>query len=214
VNRRLIWVALYAIAMAFVEAAVVVYLRGLLDATHADRVPGVEIGREVATIVMLLAVAALAGGELRERFLVFCLAFGIWDLGYYAWLRVLLGWPPSLLTSDILFLIPVPWVAPVLAPVIVSVGLVAGSLWLLALRARGAILQFPGWLWALAAAGGALVLLSFTLDYRLVLQGHEPPAFRWPLFGTGVAVGAAALVAGVLRLPGLRNVTTESAPRR
>jgi hypothetical protein len=217
-TRRTIWVALYAIAMAFVEAAVVVYLRGLLEATHADRVPGVEIGREVATIVMLLAVAALAGGELRERFLVFCLAFGIWDLGYYAWLRVLLGWPPSLLTSDILFLIPVPWVAPVLAPVIVSVGLVAGSLWLLALRARGAILQFPGWTWALAAAGGALVLLSFTLDYRLVLQGHEPPAFRWPLFGTGVAVGAAALVAGVQRLlgrpPAAGPVSTESAPRR
>lgn len=217
-NRRLIWVALYAIAMAFVEAAVVVYLRALLDATQADRVPGVEIGREAATIVMLLAVGVLAGGELRERFLVFCLAFGIWDLGYYAWLRVLLGWPPSLLTSDILFLIPVPWVAPVLAPVIVSVGLVAGSLWLLALRARGAVLHFPGWIWALAAGGGALVLLSFTLDYRLVLQGHEPPVFRWPLFGSGVAVGAAALVAGVRSLPERppesRNVATESAPRR
>ncbi|HEY6108335.1 MAG TPA: hypothetical protein VIV56_05450 [Gemmatimonadales bacterium] len=217
-NRRLIWVALYAIAMAFVEAAVVVYLRALLDATPVDRIPGVEIAREAATIVMLLAVGVLAGGELRERFLVFCLAFGIWDLSYYAWLRVLLGWPPSLLTSDILFLIPVPWVAPVLAPVIVSVGLVAGSLWLLALRARGAMLHFPGWIWVLAAGGGALVLLSFTLDYRLVLQGHEPPAFRWPLFGSGVAVGAAALVAGVRSLPGRppesRNVATESAPRR
>lgn len=217
-KRRLIWVALYAIAMAFVEAAVVVYLRALLDATRADQVPGVEIGREAATIVMLLAVAVLAGGELRERFLVFCLAFGIWDLGYYAWLRVLIGWPPSLLTSDILFLIPVPWVAPVLAPVIVSVGLVAGSLWLLALRARGAILHFPGWIWALAAGGGALVLLSFTLDYRLALQGQEPPVFRWPLFGAGVAVGAVALVAGVRSLPGRppesRNVATESAPPR
>lgn len=196
-NRRLIWVALYAIAMAFVEAAVVVYLRAL--APTLGQIPAIEQGREAATIVMLLAVAALAGGDSWGRFLFFCLAFGIWDLFYYAWLRILIGWPPSLLTSDVLFLIPVPWVAPVLAPAIVSLGLVAVSLWLLRLRARGVILRFSRGVWATAFGGGALVLLSFTLDYRRALQSPDPPAFHWILFGTGVSVAVAALVTGVRR---------------
>jgi hypothetical protein len=198
VNRRPIWVALYAIAMAFVEAAVVVYLRDL--APTLGQVPAIEQGREAATLVMLLAVAVLAGADSWARFLFFCLAFGIWDLFYYAWLRILIGWPPSLLTPDVLFLIPVPWVAPVLAPVIVSLGLVAGSLWLLGLRARGATLRFARWVWALAFGGGALVLLSFTLDYRRALHSLDPPAFRWIMFAIGVSVAGTALVAGVRRL--------------
>ncbi|HMA40862.1 MAG TPA: hypothetical protein VKP10_12330 [Gemmatimonadales bacterium] len=198
-NRRSIWVALYAIAMAFVEAAVVVYLRAL--APTLGQIPAIEQGREAATIVMLLAVAVLAGGDSWGRFLFFCLAFGIWDLFYYAWLRVLTGWPPSLLTSDVLFLIPVPWVAPVLAPVIVSLGLVAVSLWLLKLRERGVIVRFSPRVWAIALGGGALVLLSFMLDYRRALQSPDPPAFHWILFGTGVSVAVAALVTGVRRRP-------------
>lgn len=196
-NRRLIWVALYAIAMAFVEAAVVVYLRAL--APTLGQIPAIEQGREAATIIMLLAVAVLAGGDSWTRFLRFCLAFGIWDLFYYAWLRILIGWPPSLLTSDVLFLVPVPWVAPVLAPAIVSLGLVSVSLWLLRLRARGVILHFSRWVWATALGGGALVLLSFTLGYRRALQSPDPPAFHWILFGTGVSVAVAALVTGVRR---------------
>jgi hypothetical protein len=207
-TRRAIWVSLYAVAMATVEAAVVVYLRALhpVDAPVAallavipDRLITIEVGREAATLVMLLTVAVLAGRDRWERFLFFSLTFGIWDICYYVWLWVFIGWPPSLLTWDVLFLIPVPWLAPVLAPLIVSVCLVAGSVWLLTLRARGASLAVPPLVWLLAAAAAVLVLLSFTLDYRAVIERIEPTGFRWGLFVTGVAGGLIALVAAARR---------------
>jgi hypothetical protein len=208
-KRATVWVVVYAIAMAFVEAAVVVYLRQILvpgdptastPTTGVGAIPVVEAFREAATIVMLLAVGVLAGGDTWERFLWFSCAFGIWDIFYYVWLRVLIGWPVSVLSWDILFLIPVPWTAPVLAPVIISLGLVLGSLWLLRMKGKGAVLRFAPWLWALAILGGAIVLLSFMLDYRLALEGREPPSFHWIIFIAGVGFGAAALSLGVRRL--------------
>ena len=215
---RLGWLAAYAVAMAYLEAAVVVYLRALYY-PEGFRFPLVvmpgdmaltEIGREAATLVMILGVAMLAGRHRWERLLFFAFVFGVWDIFYYAWLYVLLGWPPSLATPDILFLIPVPWVSPVLAPILVSVGLVVGSLLILGLGERGAVIGFRPALWGLAIAGGALVLLAFTLDAGTVLAGSDPPPFRWSLFGAGVALGAAALVAGALRLRSMIG----TAPRR
>lgn len=204
------WVSLYAVAMAAVESAVVVYLRALhpgpapvtvlLNVIPA-RLITIEIGREAATLVMLLAVATLAGrGEGRwPRFLYFCLAFGIWDIFYYIWLWVFIGWPPSLLTWDVLFLIPVPWLGPVLAPIIVSAGLVAGSLVLLGRHAHGAAPGFPWGVWAALVVGAVVVVLSFTLDYRFALQRADPPSFRWGLFGSGIALAAAAVLAATRR---------------
>ena len=107
-----------------------------------------------------------------------------------------MGWPPSLLTWDILFLIPVPWIGPVLAPVLVSVGLIVGSLLLLEAQ-RGQRLHFPGRLWGLAVTGGALVLLSFMLDAQVVLAQEPLPPFRWELFGAGIACGVIALTLGL-----------------
>lgn len=194
--RRAVWVLLYAVAMALVEAAVVVYLRALgpaagpLAALHTylpGRILAIEVYREAATIFMLLSVAVLAGRNASRRFLYFCFAFGVWDAFYYVWLRVFMGWPASLLDWDVLFLIPVPWVAPVLAPVIVSVCLIAGSLWLLERPLPGV----RGWV--SACSGAALILLSFTLDAHAALTQASPPPFRWVLFGAGVALGLLAL---------------------
>jgi hypothetical protein len=140
-----------------------------------------------------------------ERFLFFCLSFGVWDTFYYVWLWVFLDWPPSLLTWDILFLIPIPWIGPVLAPLIISVALIIGSLLLLRLRHRGIQLRFPTWSWVLAVSGGGIVLSSFMLDFRTVLAQVEPPPFRWWLFALGVMCGITALTCGVSRLP---NTTT------
>ncbi len=206
-RRRLIWLALFAVAMAFLESAVVVYLRALYypDGFRFplviiyDHIAGIEIGREVATIVMLLAAGALAGDDRWERFLCFCMAFGVWDIFYYAWLWVFLRWPESLLTWDVLFLIPVPWIGPVLAPVLVSIAMIGGSAVLLRLKARGALLRFSGWLWTTAIAGGLVVILSFCVDFRVVLEGGMPPPFRWGLFGAGLGLGIAALGAGIRR---------------
>jgi hypothetical protein len=137
-TTRVLVLAAYAAAMAFVEAAVVLYLRLLYPSAEVTGmlpfpplVYRTEVGREVATIVMLLAVAWLAFDRLRPRILAFLWIFAIWDLGYYAFLKLLIGWPPTLRTVDVLFLIPVPWVAPVWVPLAVwSVALIASG-WLL-----------------------------------------------------------------------------------
>lgn len=200
--RLLPWLIIYAVAMAYVESAVVVYLRAIFYpqgfafplAPMPPDMLAIEIGREVATLVMLLGVAMLAGAERWDRFLAFGVIFGVWDLFYYVWLWVLLRWPPSLLTWDVLFLIPVPWIGPVLAPAVVSAVLVLGGLLLLRKRARGEPIAFPIPLRILALAGGALLLAAFVLDFRIVLRQLEPPPFRWGLFGTGVAFAVAALV--------------------
>src|SRR4029077_16671933 len=101
--RLLQWLIIYAIAMAYVESAVVVYLRALYYpqgfafplAPLPPDIVAIEIGREAATLVILLGGAMLAGRERWERSLAFCVSFGVWDLFYYVWLWLLLGWPPS-----------------------------------------------------------------------------------------------------------------------
>lgn len=206
--RRLAWLVVYAIAMAFLESAVVVYLRAIYYPdgfqfplrTMATAMVWLEIGRETATIVMLLAVARLAGMDAWEWFLALCVSFGMWDIFYYVSLLVFIQWPPSLLTWDVLFLIPLPWVAPVLAPLIVSAGLIVGALWLWRLKSLGVRLRFSRGVWSLAVAGGVVVLLSFMLDSAAVLRGQQPPPFRWGLFLAGAGGGGAALVLGVRRL--------------
>lgn len=207
-NRRLAWLAVYAAAMAYVESAVVVYLRELYYpggfafplAPMPLRQVSIEIGREAATIVMLVAVARLAGRDAWQWFLAFCVGFGVWDILYYAWLVVFIGWPASPLAWDVLFLIPVPWIAPVLAPLIVSVALIAGALHLLRLQTAGVHLHFPPAIWGLATAGGAIVLLSFTIDFSAALQATGPAPFRWGLFGLGIGLGVAALLIGIRQL--------------
>jgi hypothetical protein len=135
---------LFAIAFSFVEASVVIYLRavtgfltgsGLSEVTNlsssfyhearivADFPPSllqIEVLREAATIVMLASVAWLTVRGLKERWAVFLWAFAIWDLFFYLSLRLTVGWPSSLKTADVLFLIPVPWLSQVWFPLVVS----------------------------------------------------------------------------------------------
>ena len=146
------------------------------------------------------AADSLVSADRWEWFLTFCLSFGIWDVFYYIWLWVFLRWPPSLLTWDVLFLIPVPWVGPVLAPLLVSVALVVGSLLILRLKMQGMRIRFPALLWILAVTGGILILVSFTLDFQIALQQMEPPPFRWGLVAAGLTLSVVAVAFGVSRL--------------
>jgi hypothetical protein len=205
VRRRILWLVVFAVAMAYVESAVVVYLRTIYYpqgfafplVLMPSGMVAIEIGREAATLVMLLGVAMLAGVNRWDRILLFCIAFGVWDMAYYVWLWVFLRWPPSLLTWDVLFLIPVPWVGPVAAPVIVSAVMIVGSLVLMrrpGARADGEPVGFSRSVQALVLAGGALVLASFMLDFQVVARQMEPAPFRWGLFGSGVALAVGGLV--------------------
>ncbi|HXI03649.1 MAG TPA: hypothetical protein VNI57_10785 [Candidatus Saccharimonadales bacterium] len=205
---RLIWLVIFVAAFAWVESAVVVYLRAIYYPGGFDfplklipgRIAGIEVGREICTIFILWAVGHFAGRDAWERFLVFCAAFAGWDILYYVWLRVFIGWPPSLLTLDVLYLVPVPWIAPVLAPVLISVSMIAVSALLLRLKARGARLWFAPWQWVVAVAGGGVCLLSFVLDFRAVLEGRMPAPFRWEIFLAGLAMAWTAVLIGARRL--------------
>jgi hypothetical protein len=208
-RRRLTWIAIYAMAMAYLESAVVVYLRAIYYPDGfsfpikliPDSMAAIEVGREAATIVMLAAMAMAVGSGRWQRFLIFCVGFGVWDIFYYIWLKVFLDWPPSLLTWDILFLIPIPWMGPVLAPVMVSVAVILGALWLMRLEEAGHELSFGVVPWSLALLGGVLVLLSFMIDFKVALTGEMPPPFRWWLFAAGMVVAISGLLVGVRALP-------------
>jgi len=126
--------AIFGIAMAHLEGVVVVYLRkaiGLLDSDSEagnkellEQIPKrtikIEMTREAATIVMLVSLALLVGHSWLEQLMIFLWTFAFWDLFYYVSLYVVIKWPPRLTTTDVLFLIPRPWIAPVWFPVGVS----------------------------------------------------------------------------------------------
>jgi hypothetical protein len=90
-----------------------------------------EQTREAATIVVLVALAALVGRNFLEKLGTFLLAFGVWDLTYYGALWAMIRWPGSLRTMDCLFLIPQPWYAPVWIPMACALGMVGVGIGLL-----------------------------------------------------------------------------------
>ena len=195
--KKLFWLAIYAIAMAYVESAVVVYLRELYYPEGFTfpvvktplNISLIEIGREAATVIMLFSVAAIAFKKPLIRFSAFMLMFGIWDIFYYIWLYVCLGWPESLLTWDILFLIPLPWMGPVLAPVLVSISLIGSALIIMIFEEKGYSFQTSLWHWLGIITGGIIIIISFVMDYKIVIDGALPEKFNWMIFGAGEIAG-------------------------
>ena len=193
-KRRILWVCLLAIAMAHIESSVVVYLRMIYYPNGfqfpmvlaGSRVACTEVCRELATLLLLTATAFLAGDTRRSRMAFFCIAFGVWDLFYYFWLWVILGWPSSLLTWDILFLIPVPWVGPVLSPALVSATMILFGCHTLLLAHKGKFLLPHRIDILLAFLAIALLLAAFFYNYRLVLRGAVPETFPWVLYIAGL----------------------------
>ncbi len=195
--KNVLYLVAFAVAMGYLEAAVVVYLREIYyqNGFHfpitiiTDKIAAVEILRELATLIMLAAPACLAYRRFIGRLAAFSLMFGIWDIVYYISLKAVLDWPPSLLTWDILFLIPVPWVGPVIAPMIVSLCLIAGGLIVLRFEGAGMPYSVKPREWAGAVAGALIVIISFTMDFILVIRTGEHGAFNWPVFAAGLAIG-------------------------
>jgi hypothetical protein len=139
-NRlRLIPLFLYSIAMGYAEAAVVVYLRTIYYPQGFElalspietNILRTEIGREIATLVMILGIALVSYRTRRMRAGAFLLIFGTWDIFYYVFLKALLDWPSSIMTLDVLFLIPAPWISPVVLPISISVVMIGVGLWLI-----------------------------------------------------------------------------------
>ncbi len=141
---KLFGLFLFAAAMGYMESAVVVYLRALyypegfhiITQESLKTIPLkillIEAGREFATIIMLTSLGILTERKnILRRIAYFLFAFSIWDIFYYVWLRILIGWPERLFTNDVLFLIPRVWLAPVLVPIVISISLIIVSLLLL-----------------------------------------------------------------------------------
>ena len=203
--KRIFYLSLFAVAMAYLEAAVVVYLRELYyPANILDIFPAkvftmfdyyIELGRELATLVMLFAAGMLSTKNLKQGLMGFLYAWGVWDIFYYVWLYVTIGWPRSLFEWDILFLIPLPWFGPVITPVLIA---------LLFVIVPGIILMkdseptFSPKAVATILIGGLFDLYAF-LEISintLRIEGKEgfiglvPQKFNWPVYLIGLMLMA------------------------
>ncbi len=205
--RKLLWLTLFAVAMAFVESAVVVYLRLIYYPEGfrfplkliADKTIAIELLREISTLFMLLSVAALAGKKFWERFAHFLLLFGIWDIFYYLWLKALIDWPSSLLEWDILFLIPLPWIGPVIAPVSIALLMIFCGVLISRIIEKGGSFRPPMTSYLLASAGTAMILYSFMRDTGATLYQQLPEPYRYELLILGDALFLAAFLASYVK---------------
>lgn len=198
-RRQLFWLSVFTIAMAQLEATVVVYLRELyfpdgfpfpLAVVH-DHIALIEIVREAATVLMLLAVAKLYDRrDAWRQYAAFLYAFGLWDIFYYVGLWWMLDWPASLFDWDVLFLIPLPWLGPVLAPALIAVVMMAAGLAILALREADRTIVVRRWEWAAVVLCALALMAQFCWDASAVLRGELPDPFAWWLFA--LPLGAAS----------------------
>ena len=188
--------------MGFLEAVVVVYLREIIYPEGfcfpLKDIPlnllFVELGREAATIIMLITIGIIAGKTLIEKFSYFLYSFGIWDVFYYVWLKVTLHWPPSLFTDDILFLIPVPWVGPVISPVVVSLTMISFAFITIYFKGKGYKLK-PNILdWLLVLFACIIIFVSFVLDFPQIIDHKMPSPYRFQLLIVGELLGLFAFL--------------------
>lgn len=228
-RQRFFWLAIFAIAMGFLEGIVVVYVRELYYPEGFDfplklmspELVKIEWIREIATLVMLAGVGILTGRNGLQRLLYALFAFGVWDIFYYIALKLLIGWPVSLLTWDLLFLIPVSWLGPVLAPVLNSVTMIVMALLLVSRQERGYQVKVSLADWILIYGGALIILYTYLIDYtRLLIESgvlagksspeaadrliqmitsYIPESYRWILFIIGEVLIMAAIIRTVIK---------------
>lgn len=217
-TKTIVWLTLFSIAMGFMETAVVVYLRELyypngFNFPLAPILPAIavtEFLREAATIIMLAGIGTLAGKNAIQRFAYFIYAFAIWDIFYYVFLKLILDWPESVFTWDILFLIPVPWVGPVLAPCIVSLTMILLAACIVYLQKKGHDVVIRLKASVLLLSGCMIIIGSFLWDYaRTIFTSHTsaqiwtfsskeslladmadyvPESYNWWIFSAGEVI--------------------------
>ena len=196
----------FAIAMAWMESATVYYLRLLVDRIYPYQpnplpirgdIGAVELVREAATLVMLLTVGAVAANTWQKRLGYTAIAFGIWDIFYYLFLRVMTAWPTSVFDWDILFLLPLPWWGPVLAPVSIALLMIIWGTLATQFADRVPAASTNALPWGLSLLGIALALYVFMSDaLQVVHRGIDatrlmlPVRFNWPLFVVALALMA------------------------
>lgn len=180
-RKLIILLTLFSIAMGFMESAIVVYLRALYYPSGFDfplvplhnNILLTELLREAATLIMLITIGLIAGRSKAEKFVFFLYCFAVWDIFYYIFLKLLIDWPASLFTWDILFLLPVPWVGPVLAPVILSFTMIIMTILVLHQENKGMAVRIRLRDWILLIAGSLIIIFSFTQDYINIMLAPD-----------------------------------------
>lgn len=209
-KKRCLYVVVFAAAMAWVESAVVVDLRTLVDRLEpyqTDPLPfvenlgEVELVREIATLIMLAAVGWLAGHSRQTRWGYAFLAFGVWDILYYVFLKIIVGWPHSIWDWDILFLLPLPWWGPVIAPVTIAVMMIVFGTLITQFNPPEHQIWPSRRAWIFGFSGGVLALLVFMSEAIRSLDGGIeairaalPTWFNWPVFLIALALLAAPII--------------------
>ncbi len=197
--KRFCIVVIFSIAFAYIEAAVVVYLREIFypdGFTFPLTVFGIEplwrrfllteIGREAATIILIFTGAWLFGRNRRQRFAYFLTIFAIWDIFYYVWLKILIDWPVSIMDWDILFLIPGTWASAVLYPVLISITMLIFAAAILYRDVRGRTIKVTRADWLVFFVAVVIVVVSFYIPGRHVSEPGYKSYFYWPLFAAGL----------------------------
>jgi hypothetical protein len=182
-RSRFAWLAVFAVAMGFLEGIVVIYLRELYYPQGFDfplklmspELVRIEWIREIATLIMLASVGILAGRNNLQRLFYFLFVFGVWDIIYYIALKLLIGWPASLLTWDLLFLIPWSWLGPVMAPAINSVTMILMALLIIGREEKGSLTKPRLLDWILIFSGAAIILYTYLIDVvKLIIESSIP----------------------------------------
>ncbi|EIF51291.1 hypothetical protein [Sulfurovum sp. AR] len=205
--KQLLWLTIWGVVFGYMEAAVVVYLRDIYYPEGfsfplviiEDRILLTELLREAATLLLIWVTVSLAYNRLQSRFAAFFLLFGLWDIFYYIFLKLLLDWPESLNTWDILFLIPAPWVGPVWAPVLVSIGFVYAGTTLLFYHQKKRFLHFDRMFILFELFSALLIIVSFMIPGSSILDQNMPTDFPWILFLTGFLIGTGVFLYTVYR---------------
>lgn len=172
-KHTFLWVSAFAVSMAFIESAVVVYLRAIYYPEGFtfplkiinDPIGTTEIIREAATLIMLVSIGFIAGRKPIERFAYFLYSFAVWDIFYYIFLKLILNWPESIFTWDILFLIPLVWVGPVLAPIINSLTMIALAVAILICFSKNKKAVIGVQEWMLLIIGSVITMINYMEDY-------------------------------------------------
>ena len=213
--KSLYWLTLFSLAISYLESAVVVYLRELYYPSGFDfplvmmkeSIAVVEILRELSTLIIIFSIAMLAGNNLKQRVAWFFYIFAVWDIGYYLFLKILLNWPESLMTWDILFLIPTTWTGPVIAPLLVSFAMTGLTALLLRHDNLNPSHRVDKTTWIVLITGATVVFVAFIFDYSNHMLKHcslsglfdpakvadalalyIPAVFCWWLFLPGLAI--------------------------
>ncbi len=195
IKNTITWLSVFAIVFAFLETTIVIYLRRLYYPQGFDfplvnippEILNIEWLREISAIIIIISIAIIAGKDFYQKFAYFLYIFGIWDIFYYIWLKIIASWPVSFLTWDLLFLVPVPWISPTLAPLICSLTMIILALLLFCFPKK----KINPSEWLLLLGGAFIIFLSFIWEYlKLIIQNSAisqfiPIHFNWILFTIG-----------------------------